>query len=105
MRTSLVWLIAASFAVGGAARGRQQDVAVSAPELSTLVTTYCVTCHNDRLKTAGLSLQSVDLTNIPEGARVWEKVARKLRSGEMPPSTARNRPDPQLAANVVNYLE
>ena len=105
MRVSLTLLVAAFFAFGVAAGGRQPDAAVPAPELSALVRTYCVTCHNDRSKTAGLSLQSLDVANVPQDARVWEKVARKLRSGEMPPSTVRNRPDPQLAANVVNYLE
>ena len=105
MRVSLTLLVAAFFACGVAAGGRQQEAAAPPPDLSTLVRTHCVACHNDRLKTAGLSLQSLDLTNVPQDARVWEKVARKLRSGEMPPSTVRNRPDPQLAANVVNYLE
>src|SRR5206468_6780783 len=105
MRTSLIWSVAASFALGAAVHGRQQDVRAPAPELSKLVTTYCFTCHNDKLKTAGLSLQALDLTNVPEDARVWEKVARKLRSGEMPPSTVRSRPDPQTAAAVVNDLE
>jgi len=105
MRVSLTLLVAAFFACGVAAGGRQQEAAAPPPDLSTLVRTHCVACHNDRLKTAGLSLQSLDLTNVPQDARVWEKVARKLRSGEMPPSTVRNRPDPQQAANVVTYLE
>jgi len=76
-----------------------------APEYATLVGTYCVTCHNDRLKTAGLSLQGLDLATVPGHAQVWERVARKLRSGEMPPSTVRNRPDPRAAAGLVAYLE
>src|SRR4051812_4961256 len=59
------------------------------PEHAALVSTYCVACHNDRLKTAGLSLQSLDLNNIPAHAEVWEKVVRKVRSGEMPPVNAR----------------
>jgi mono/diheme cytochrome c family protein len=76
-----------------------------APEYASLVGTYCVTCHNDRLKTAGLSLQHLELADVPEHADVWEKVARKLRSGEMPPSTVRSRPDVQVAAGFVTYLE
>ena len=76
-----------------------------APEYAALVGTYCVTCHSDRLKTAGLSLQGLDLTAAPEHAAVWERVARKLRSGEMPPSTVRNRPDPRASAALVEYLE
>ena len=84
------------------ARGNQQE---PAPEYAGLVSTYCVTCHNDRLKTAGLSLQSLGLANVPEHAQVWEKVAQKLRTGEMPPSTVRSRPDPQTANALLTYLE
>jgi hypothetical protein len=46
---------------------------------------YCVTCHNDRLKTANLSLQGLDLTKAAGQADLWEKVIRKLRAGVMPP--------------------
>src|SRR6059036_3571592 len=105
VRAPLVWLVAASFALGGAARGRHQDSRTPAPEYASLVGTYCVTCHNDRLKTAGLSLQALDLSKVPEQAQIWEKVARKLRSGEMPPATVRSRPDSRLAAALATYLE
>ena len=87
------------------ARTATQSPAPPAPEYAGLVGTYCVTCHNDRLKTAGLSLQGLDLATVPEHAAVWEKVARKLRSGEMPPSTVRSRPDARIAAALVAYLE
>jgi hypothetical protein len=50
-----------------------------------LLDKYCVTCHNDRVKTANLSLQGLDLTKVAEHAEVWEKVVRKLRAGVMPP--------------------
>ncbi len=106
MRTPLVWLIAASFALGGAVPSRRQEIpARPAADSAGLVATYCVTCHNDRLKTAGLSLQALDLENVPQHADVWEKVARKLRSGEMPPATVRSRPDSHLAESLVTYLQ
>jgi mono/diheme cytochrome c family protein len=60
-----------------------------APEYAALVGTYCVTCHNDKLKTAGLSLQPLPLADVPAHAQIWETVMRKVRSGEMPPSTRR----------------
>ena len=43
--------------------------------------------------------------NVPAHAEVWEKVARKLRSGEMPPSTVRSRPDARVAGELAAYLE
>src|SRR5262245_23278111 len=46
-----------------------------------LLDRYCVTCHNDRLKTANLSLQGLDLTKVADHADLWEKVVRKLRAG------------------------
>ncbi len=47
--------------------------------------TYCVTCHNQKLKTAGLMLDKLDLTNPGAHAEVLEKVIGKLRAGSMPP--------------------
>jgi uncharacterized protein DUF1592/uncharacterized protein DUF1588/uncharacterized protein DUF1587/uncharacterized protein DUF1585/uncharacterized protein DUF1595/cytochrome c len=75
------------------------------PAVANLVGTYCLTCHNDKLKTAGLSLQALDLTTVPAHAPIWEKVARKLRSGEMPPATVRSRPDARTAIALADFLE
>jgi mono/diheme cytochrome c family protein len=109
------WLcFAASLSAGGAAYtagskdsayADRQDASAPTADYSTLVGTYCVTCHNDKLKTAGLSLEHLDLVTVPEHAQIWERVARKLRSGEMPPANVRSRPDPRAAAALVNYLE
>ena len=48
-------------------------------------TRYCVTCHNQRLKTANITFDTMDLAQLPSHADVWEKVVRKLRGGMMPP--------------------
>ena len=45
---------------------------------------YCVTCHNERLKTADLVLDKLDVDDVPSHAETWEKVVRKLRTGAMP---------------------
>jgi mono/diheme cytochrome c family protein len=55
-----------------------------------LVTTYCITCHNTRLKTGGLALdgvvlQNLDLQTPADDAQIWEKALRKLRGHQMPP--------------------
>ena len=57
-----------------------------------LLNQYCITCHNQRLKTAGLLLDSMDFEHVEKDAPAWEKVVRKVRTGMMPPSGAR-RPD------------
>src|SRR5215467_7572130 len=57
-----------------------------------LLDRYCVTCHNDRAKTANLSLQKLDLATVGEHPELWEKVVRKLRAGVMPPPGMRRPP-------------
>ena len=64
---------------------------------------YCVTCHSDRLKTAGLTLESIDTANIAAAPDVWEKVIRKVRVGMMPPQGS---PSPDQASRdaLVTWL-
>jgi hypothetical protein len=70
----------------------------------TLINQYCVACHNDRLKSGGLTLTALNLDDVHQSAEVAEKVIRKLRGGLMPPAGAR-RPDRQVAAEFVSWLE
>jgi Protein of unknown function (DUF1592)/Protein of unknown function (DUF1588)/Protein of unknown function (DUF1587)/Protein of unknown function (DUF1585)/Protein of unknown function (DUF1595)/Planctomycete cytochrome C len=53
---------------------------------------YCVTCHNDRLKTSNLSLEKLDLATAGDHPEMWERVVRKLRAGVMPPPDIRRPP-------------
>src|SRR6185436_20406958 len=72
------------------------------------VSTYCVTCHNDRLKTGGLVLDRPELADVAAHAEVWEKVIRKVRTGMMPPAAA-PRPNPAereaLLSSLVTTLD
>ena len=78
----------------------------------TLLTRYCVTCHNERLQTAGLALDTLldefDVTGVRDAVDAWEHVVAKLRSGAMPP-TGRRRPDSAeydaLAAGLETALD
>ncbi len=65
---------------------------------------YCVGCHNERLRTADLLLDQVDIGNVARDPDVWEKVVRKLRTGLMPPD-GRPRPDAATYASLVAHLE
>ena len=38
---------------------------------------YCVRCHNDRLRTADLALDTHDLAHVGADADVWERVHRQ----------------------------
>jgi Protein of unknown function (DUF1592)/Protein of unknown function (DUF1588)/Protein of unknown function (DUF1587)/Protein of unknown function (DUF1585)/Protein of unknown function (DUF1595)/Cytochrome C oxidase, cbb3-type, subunit III len=80
------------------------QVASPVPEYRAVLNRYCVTCHNEKLKTAGLTLDKMDVANVPAGAEVWEKVIRKLRTRAMPPAGA-PRPDPATYDALAAYLE
>jgi mono/diheme cytochrome c family protein len=77
--------------------------AASHPDYGAVVTKYCVTCHNARLKTAGLALDTVDISNPAAGADVWERAVRKMRVGMMPPLNAPH-PDATTQAALISYL-
>src|SRR5262245_6396455 len=65
---------------------------------------YCATCHNDRLKTGGLSLERIDVSSPDAQPETWEKVVRKLHTGVMPPP---NMPQPSEADRLamLTWLE
>jgi len=65
---------------------------------------YCVTCHNAKLKTAGLLLDQMDVEHVADAAEAWEKVARKLHTREMPPP-GRPRPDEATYSAMASWLE
>ena len=65
---------------------------------------YCVTCHNPRSKTAGLVLDTSELSRVSTNPELWEKVVRKLRSGAMPPSSS-PRPNKATYDSVSTFLE
>jgi hypothetical protein len=69
-----------------------------------LLDTYCVTCHNQRLKTAGVAFDALDLSRVNEHADLLEKAVRKLRGGLMPPPGSR-RPDQSAVQTFVASLE
>ena len=86
--------IAISCAMGcGVLRGQSISDPTPATERA-LLNQYCVTCHNDKAKTANFSLQSQDINSVGDHPEVWERVIRKLRAGMMPPP---GMPRPPLA--------
>jgi hypothetical protein len=84
--------------------GAAAGASFSGLEARAILDKYCVTCHNSRLKTAGLLLDSVDVGHVAARADVWEKVRLKLLAGEMPPA-GRSRPDKQAYDGLTSWLE
>jgi mono/diheme cytochrome c family protein len=71
---------------------------------ATVLTQYCVGCHNNRARTAGLSLEGVDPANPAAHGEVLEKVIRKVEAGMMPPQGL-PRPDAATMAGFIGSLK
>ena len=91
--------LALCLAAGAVAWGQPATVAPQA-----VINKYCTACHNDALKTAGVSLTAVKTSEVAASAPVFEKVLRKVRTGEMPPFPMPT-PDPATRSGFVNWLE
>jgi len=99
-------VLAAVVTITGAASPPRTSAGSQAAERPSdeLLARYCVTCHNPRLKTGGLSLDPADLASVEARAETWEKVVRKLRTGMMPPAGA-PRPLPAALQAFTSRLE
>jgi mono/diheme cytochrome c family protein len=71
---------------------------------SAVLKQYCITCHNERLKSGGLVIDPAAVANVSDGADRWEKIVRKLRTQSMPPPGA-PRPDAEGYDRVATFLE
>ena len=78
--------------------------AAAASSSAAVLKQYCVTCHNERVKSGGLVIDAAGMTNVGSGADRWEKVVRKLRTQSMPPPGA-PRPDAASYDRVATFLE
>ena len=92
--------ITALFASAPAFAGQSVDPASA----QALLSRYCITCHSERLKTGGLSLEAVDIASAGTHAEVFEKVVRKVRGGVMPP-VGRPRTHDSTMDRFATWLE
>ena len=101
-------VILTSFAIGGlgvagAAPALGQEAVIPSAD-RTVLDRYCVTCHNESLRTAGLILDGLDVNAVGEEPAIWEKVLGKLRTNGMPPP-GRPRPTEAAAEPLMLWLE
>jgi hypothetical protein len=111
VRAGVVWcagglaVIAASAGAPWAGGAPPQSAAtLASPAPRAALKQYCLTCHNDQVKTAGLTLAPLDVDRVGAHADTWEKVVRKLRVRMMPPPGA-PRPDDATYDALVSHLE
>jgi mono/diheme cytochrome c family protein len=76
----------------------------SASPQRALINQYCVGCHNNKLRTGGVALDTVSVENVSQNPEIWEKVLRKVRARYMPPVGV-PRPDEKGYQSLVSYLE
>ena len=88
----------------GALQGVQAQQADFDSHSSQLVQRYCVTCHNEQLKTAGLLLDQAITQPVAMGPATWEKVVRRLRARSMPPQ-GMPRPSDEDYRLIIGRLE
>ncbi|HEY1304186.1 MAG TPA: DUF1592 domain-containing protein [Vicinamibacterales bacterium] len=69
-----------------------------------MLDTYCVGCHNSKVRTAGIAFDAVNLDSVHDNADVWEKALRKLRGRQMPPPTSR-QPDQREIDAFASWIE
>src|SRR5580765_5326609 len=106
-----LWISTAGVNISHAARQNAQLEAQPAANARTadraLLDRYCVTCHNGRLKTGGLALDTADPADVARNIELWEKVIRKVRAGMMPPPgrPASSTPSDEERRTLVSSLE
>ena len=79
-------------------------LAQTASPHKALINQYCLACHNDKAKVAGLDLTMSNIDKVASDPDLWEKVLRKVRARYMPPAGL-PRPDETKYKTLVSYLE
>src|SRR5215471_8921730 len=97
-------LLGCCLTLSSAASQQTSVTAGPAAPYRAMLDQYCVTCHNERAKTAGLMLDKMDVDHVANNAETWERVIRKLRGGMMPP-TGRPRPKSDDIYKLISWLE
>ena len=75
----------------------------SASNHKAVLDRYCVTCHNERMQTGNLALDTLNINRVGDHAELWEKVLRKLQTQSMPPPR-RPRPDTSTYDEFAAWL-
>src|SRR5687767_8336814 len=100
-----VWTAAT---VTASASRAQERSAATAPTMMMaprqIIERYCTGCHNQRVRSGDLALDTLDVEHVGAAAATWERVVRKLRARAMPPMGA-PRPDEGTYAAVIASLE
>ena len=103
MRNLLLTAITAC-ALSAAPQQTEKTASSAVNPNQALLNRYCVTCHNQKLRTAKLAFDVLDVTHPEKDALIWERAIRKLRGGMMPPP-GMPRPPLEAVNGLATYLE
>src|SRR5580704_5327008 len=91
-------------AMSGLVATAQSPAASASADSGQFFSTYCFSCHNQKLRTAGVALEGADPAQASAHPELWERVIGKLRAGTMPPP-GRPRADAATYRTVASSLE
>jgi hypothetical protein len=104
MSRRVIWCLFVGLQSIGSFAWAQSQSAVPPSPQRAILDKYCVTCHNQKAKVGGLALDRMDVADIGSGAEIWEKVLRKVSTGEMPPPKM-PRPTQAQLDDLRSWLE
>jgi hypothetical protein len=93
-----------SSSAGPVTRGAAESGPTNPAAFKPVIQRYCLTCHNQQAKAAGLTLDTADLATPSANADLWEKAIRTLRNRTMPPPGS-PRPDEATFERFAESLE
>jgi mono/diheme cytochrome c family protein len=70
-----------------------------------MIETYCFDCHNTEDWAGGVAFDSMDASGVSKEGKIWETTIKKLKSGMMPPISAKQHPDSKQVSELIGWLE
>jgi hypothetical protein len=83
---------------------------ISTEERKAFLNQYCLACHNEKAKAAGLdsarrlTMDALDPATVEKDREKWELIVRKTRAGQMPP-LGNKRPEPARFDAIIASFE
>ena len=101
---NLLFTAACSIGIGFSQQQAAAPASPAVPLERAAVKRYCVGCHNTKVKTGGLALDTSGVENVDRHPEIWEKVVRRLRARSMPPAGL-PRPDERTYDAMIATFE
>lgn len=84
---------------------KNNSASVFAKSIQPFLAEHCYACHNAKQQSGGLNLQLYKTAvSVIENRELWERVVRKLRTGQMPPK-GMTRPEQTALEMVTGWIE